>query len=237
VDVELDVSAEPRGGLAVAAEWRLLDGLAGVWLAVQFIVTTIPGRLVGATLALCTVASFLDLGVSYETRAFVGAALAVAASVFSEFVFGAFIRLDATWPAYWWRASLRGLGAVGGALFASGGLGALELSSSARAVMLLAIVWIAIGPVLADVILAYRVAPYANSERAHDGAVMLRAMLGAAAAGGLVLYGLAQLLPRVWWLTILPIVALSIAGCAYLLTHASRHAPARDLSTDALPPV
>jgi hypothetical protein len=61
--------------------------------------------------------------------------------------------------------------AVGGALFASGGLGALELSSSARAAMLLAIVWIAVGPVLADVIDAYALAPYerARGIRARDG--------------------------------------------------------------------
>ncbi len=120
--VELGISADRRGV-------RALDA-AG--LAVAFLVGTLPGLMVAGTLALCTLVSFVDLGIAYERRAFVGAGLAVAASVASELVFGAFIRQAATWQAYRWRAAARGVGAVGGALFASGGLGALELSSSAR---------------------------------------------------------------------------------------------------------
>ena len=174
--------------------------------------------MVAVTLALCTVVSFLDLGIPYERRAFVGAALAVAASVVSELVFGAFIRRDATWQAYRGRAAARGIGAIGGALFASGGLGALELSSSARTAMLLAIVWIAVGPVLADVIDAYGFAPEFRREQA--GAIALRALLGAAAAAGLALYGVAQLLPGPWWLLGAPLSIALFAGCASLLAHA-----------------
>jgi hypothetical protein len=204
VTVELGVSADRR-------EPRTLD-------AVAFLVATAPGLMVTATLALCTVVSYLDLGIPYERRAFVGAGLAVAASVVSELVFGAYIRQRATWQAYRARAAARGVGAIGGALFASGGLGALELSSSARAAMLLAIVWIAVGPVLADVIDAYGFAP--DARRAQAGAIALRALLGAAAACGLALFGLAQLLPGAWWLLAIPVCAAAFAGCAYLLAHA-----------------
>ena len=204
--------------LGISADRRSPRALDAVGAAVAFLVGTAPGLMVAATLALCTVMSYLELGIAYERRAFVGAGLAVAASVVSELVFGAFIRRNATWQAYRWRAAARGAGAVGGALFASGGLGALELSSSARAAMLLAIVWIAVGPVLADVIDAYSLTP--DSRRAQSGAIALRALLGAAAAGGLALYGLAQILPGAWWLAALPIVAAALAGCAYLLAHA-----------------
>jgi hypothetical protein len=86
--------------------------------------------------------------------------------------------------------------------------------------MLLAIVWIAVGPVLADVIDAYAFAPYERARRARAGAVALRALLGAAAACGLALYGLAQVLPGPWWLLAIPLSAAAFAGCAYLLAHA-----------------
>jgi len=188
--------------------------------AVAFLVGTAPGLMVAATLALCTVMSYLDFGMEYERKAFIGAGLAVAASVVSELVFGAYVRQRATWQAYRARAAARGVGAIGGALFASGGLGALELSSSARTAMLLAIVWIAVGPVLADVIDAYALAPYDNARRAQAGAIAVRALLGAAAACGLALYGLAQLLPGEWWLLAVPLIAAAFAACAYLLAHA-----------------
>ncbi len=203
---------------------RFVEGLATIERAVEFLVATLPGRLVAATLALCTAASFLDIGVSYEARAFVGAGLAVAASVVSELAFGTFMRVGSAWPAHWWRALLRGVGAVGGALFTSGGLGALELSPSARTAMLLAIVWIAIGPVLADVVDAYAVTGHADAGRAREGAAALRAVLAAAAAGALALYGLAQLVP--WWLPALPLGAACVAGCGELDPSAgSPHAP------------
>jgi hypothetical protein len=86
--------------------------------------------------------------------------------------------------------------------------------------MLLAIVWIAVGPVLADVIDAYGLAPYESARRGQAGAVALRALLGAAAACGLALFGLAQLLPGAWWLLAVPVCAAGFAGCAYLLAHA-----------------
>jgi hypothetical protein len=206
VTVELGVPVKRR-------EARALD-------AVVFVFGTVPGLMVAGTLALCTVMSFLDFGMEYERKAFIGAGLAVAASVVSELVFGAYVRQRATWQAYRARAAARGVGAIGGALFASGGLGALELSSSARATMLLAIVWIAIGPVLADVIDAYGLAPYDGARRAQAGALALRAILGAAAVCGLALYGLAQLLPGEWWMLAIPLIAVAFAGCAYLLAHA-----------------
>jgi hypothetical protein len=188
--------------------------------AVAFVFGTVPGLMVAGTLAVCTVMSYLDFGMEYERKAFIGAGLAVAASVVSELVFGAYVRRRATWQAYRGRAAARGVGAIGGALFASGGLGALELSSSARAAMLLAIVWIAIGPVLADVIDAYGLAPYDGARRAQAGAIALRAILGAAAVCGLALFGLAQLLPGAWWMLAIPVIAAAFAGCAYLLAHA-----------------
>jgi hypothetical protein len=216
VGIPIDV---PAGPPLRRLEWRLSDGLAGAGLALRFVATTRPGRLVAATVALCAVVSYLDFGVTYEAKAFVGAALAVGASVLSEVAFGAFIRVGATRRAHWWRAGMRGLGGVGGALFASGGLDALRLSATAHTVMLVAIVWIAVAPVLADVIGAYR---SAGDRRALEGAVSLRALLGAAAAGGLVLYGIGRLLPPMWWLAALPLVLAGVAGCASLLAHAGR---------------
>jgi hypothetical protein len=193
---------------------RLTDGLRTVERATEFLLVTVPGRLVALTLALCALASFDDMGVSYEARAFIGAALAVAASVVSELAFGAFLRVGESWSAHWWRAFVRGLVAVGGALFTSGGLGALDLSPFARTVMLLAIVWIAIGPVLADVIDAYAIAASDYAPRARDGAAALRAVLAAAAACGMALYGLAQLMP--WWIPITPVILAGVAGSGVL---------------------
>jgi hypothetical protein len=46
------------------------------------------------------------------------------------------------------------------------------------------------------------------------------ALLGAAAACGLALYGLAQLLPGAWWLLAIPLIVAAFAGCTYFLAHA-----------------
>jgi hypothetical protein len=51
------------------------------------------------------------------------------------------------------------------------------------------------------------------AERRADGAVALRALLGATAVGGLAVYGLAQLLPGAWWL-LLPLGAVGVLACA-----------------------
>jgi hypothetical protein len=102
-------------------------GFAAVRLAVRFLVATVAGRLVALTVALCAVVSFVELGVGYREKAFAGAALAVAASVVSELGFGAFMAADSPWQAHRWRAGVRGVGALGGALFTSGGLEALQL--------------------------------------------------------------------------------------------------------------
>jgi hypothetical protein len=193
---------------------RLGDGLRTVERAVAFLLTTLPGRLVALTVALCALASFYDMGVTYEARAFIGASLAVTASVVSELAFGALLGVGESFSAHWWRAFVRGLVAVGGALFTSGGLDALALSPFARVVMLLAIVWIAIGPVLADVIDAYAISGDPYAPRARDGAAALRAVLAAAAACGLALYGLAQLMP--WWLPACPVALAGLAGCSVL---------------------
>src|SRR3954447_5200991 len=144
-------------------EWRA--GLEAVRLAARFIVATGAGRVVALTVALCAATSFLELGVSYREKAFAGAALAVAASVVSELGFGLHMRAEAAWRAHRWRAAIRGVGALGGALFTSGGLEALELSVSAHTALLLAIVWVAVGPVLAEVIVAYEAWGEATGER------------------------------------------------------------------------
>jgi len=207
-------------------------GFAAVRVAVRFLVATVAGRLVALTVALCAVVSFVELGVGYREKAFAGAALAVAASVVSELGFGAFMAADSAWQAHRWRAGVRGLGALGGALFTSGGLEALQLSASARVALLLAIVWVAIGPVLAEVIVAYEAwgagtGARAAAERNVLGAVALRALLGAAALGGLAVYGLAQLLPGAWWL-LLPLAALAVLACASGLAFSGRSALAAD---------
>jgi hypothetical protein len=156
----------------------------------------------------------------------------VAASVVSELGFGALMAADSAWRAHRWRAGVRGLGALGGALFTSGGLEALRLSPSARVALLLAIVWVAIGPVLADVIVAYEdwgaaTGTRAEAERSVLGAVALRALLGAAALGGLAVYGLAQLLPGAWWL-LLPLAAAAVLACASGLAFSGRSALTAD---------
>ena len=56
------------------------DGLMAVRLAGRFVVATVAGRLVAATVIFCAAVSFLELGVTYRTKAFAGAALAVTAS-------------------------------------------------------------------------------------------------------------------------------------------------------------
>jgi hypothetical protein len=201
-------------------QWRA--ALASLRLAAGFVAATVAGRLVALTVGLCAVVSFLDLGVGYREKAFLGAALAVGASVASELGFGAFMAADSAWRAHRWRAAIRGLGAVGGSLFTSGGLDALELSPPARTALLLAILWVAFGPVLAEVTVAYAAWGAATgarelAERRADGAVALRALLGATAVGGLAVYGLAQLLPGAWWL-LLPLGALGVLGCAAGLT-------------------
>jgi hypothetical protein len=199
-------------------QWRA--GLESLRLAARFLAGTVAGRLVALTVALCAVVSFLDFGVGYREKAFLGAALAVAASVASELGFGALMSADAAWRAHRWRAGIRGLGAVGGALFTSGGLDALDLSPPARTALLLAIVWVAIGPVLAEVVVAYdawgTATGNSTAERRADGAAALRALLGATALAGLAVYGLAQLLPGAWWL-LLPLGAAGVlAGAAGL---------------------
>jgi hypothetical protein len=200
--------------------------------AVRFLATTAAGGLVAVTVALCAALSFLELGVGYREKAFAGAALAVAASVVSELGFGAFMAADSAWRAHRWRAGVRGLGALGGALFTSGGLEALRLSPSARVALLLAIVWVAIGPVLAEVIVAYEqwgaaTGARAAAERNILGAVALRALLGAAALGGLAVYGLAQLLPGAWWL-LLPLAGVAVLACASGLAFSGRSGLAAD---------
>jgi hypothetical protein len=213
-------------------EWH--SGFAAVRLAGRFVVTTVAGWLVAATVALCAAVSFLELGLTYRTKAFAGAALAVTASVVSELGFGLFMQAGAAWRAHRWRAAIRGVGALGGAIFTSGGLEALQLSGSARAALLLAIVWVAIGPVLADVIVAYEAWGEATgepTERNELGAHALRALLGAAALGGLAVYGLAQVLPREWWL-LLPVAAIAVWLCASVLAFSGRSAPA--LAADEL---
>jgi hypothetical protein len=202
--------------------WR--SGVSAVRLAARFVAATPAGRLVALAVALCAVMSFLELGVSYRTKAFAGAGLAVTATVVSELGFGLFMQAGAAWRAHRWRAAIRGLGALGGAIFTSGGLEALELSASARAAMVLAIAWVAIGPVLADVIVAYEAwgeATGADTERDELGAQAVRALLGAAALGGLAVYGLAQILPREWWL-LLPVAAAAVWLCACVLAFAGR---------------
>src|SRR3954469_9426893 len=205
-------------------QWRA--GLDAARLAGRFVVTTAAGRLVALTVALCALVSFFELGVGYREKACAGAALAVAASVASELGFGVFMRAESAWRAHRWRAAIRGLGALGGAVFTSGGLDALELSASARTALLLAIVWVAVGPVLAEVIVAYESWGEATGERETAernalGAVALRALLGATALGGLVVYGLAQVLPREWWL-LLPFTAAGVWLCAAGLAFAGR---------------
>src|SRR4051812_14570275 len=184
--------------------------------------------MVALTVAVCALVSFLELGMTYRGKAFAGAALAVLASVVSELGFGLFMRADSAWRAHRWRAAVRGVGAVGGAIFTSGGLEALNLSASARTALLLAIVWVAVGPVLAEVIVAYEAWGAATGEREvaqrnELGAVALRALLGAAALGGLAVYGLAQVLPREWWL-LLPFTAVAVWLCASGLAFAGRSA-------------
>jgi hypothetical protein len=200
--------------------------LAAVRLAGRFLATTVAGRLVALTVALCAVVSYLDLGIGYRQKAFAGAALAVAASVVSELGFGAFMAAESPWRAHRWRAAVRGLGALGGALFTSGGLDALDLSASARAALLLAIAWVAIGPVLAEVIVAYEAWGAGTgardaAERGVLGAVALRALLGAAALGGLAVYGVAQLVPGAWWLLV-PLGVVGVLGCASGLAFSGR---------------
>ena len=207
-------------------------GFATLRLATRFVVATVAGRLVGLTVALCAVLSFMELGIGYREKAFAGAALAVAASVVSELGFGAFMAVDSAWQAHRWRAGVRGVGAIGGALFTSGGLEALNLSPSARATLLLAIVWVAIGPVLAEVIVAYEewgaaTGARAAAERNILGAVALRALLGAAALGGMAVYGLAQLLPGAWWL-LLPLAGVAVLACASGLAFSGRSALSPD---------
>jgi hypothetical protein len=213
-------------------------GLVSLGLAARFVAGTVAGRLVALTVALCVVVSFLELGVGYREKAFLGAALAVGASVASELGFGAFMAADSAWRAHRWRAAIRGIGAFGGALFTSGGLDALELAAPARAALLLAIVWVAFGPVLAEVIVAYEAWGTATgartlAERRADGAVALRALLGATAVGGLAVYGLAQLLPGAWWL-LLPLGAVAVVACVAGLTFRETAAPLPNLS-DPLP--
>jgi hypothetical protein len=213
-------------------------GLVSLGLAARFVAGTVAGRLVALTVALCVALSFLELGVGYREKAFLGAALAVGASVASELGFGAFMAADSAWRAHRWRAAIRGLGAFGGALFTSGGLDALELSPSGRTALLLAILWVAFGPVLAEVIVAYEAWGAATGARAvaehrADGAVALRALLGATAVAGLAVYGLAQLLPGAWWLLV-PLGAVAVLGCAAGLTFREAAGPLPNLS-DPLP--
>src|SRR4051794_10003109 len=141
---------------------------------------------------------------------------------------------DAAWRAHRWRAAIRGLGAVGGALFTSGGLDALNLSPPARTALLLAIVWVAIGPVLAEVVVAYEAwgtatGAHALAERRADGAAALRALLGATALAGLAVYGLGQLAP--WWL-LLPLATAGVLSCAAGLTFSGRPTSASDTLPD-----
>ncbi len=208
-------------------QWRA--GLVSLGLAARFVAGTVAGRLVALTVALCVAVSFLEMGIGYREKAFLGAAIAVGASVASELGFGAFMAADSAWRAHRWRAAIRGLGAIGGALFTSGGLDALHLSPPGRTALLLAIVWVAIGPVLAEVIVAYEAWGAATGARAlaehrADGAVALRALLGATAVGGLAVYGLAQLLPGAWWLLV-PLGALGVLVCTAGLTFRAGAAP------------
>ena len=92
----------------------------------------------------------------------------------------------------------------------------------ARTALLLAIVWVAIGPVLAEVVVAYTAwgaatGEHVLAERRADGAAALRALLGATALAGLAVYGLAQLLPGAWWV-LLPLGAVAALACAATMT-------------------
>ena len=48
-------------------------GLVSLGLAARFVGGTVAGRLVAFTVALCVVVSFLELGVGYREKAFLGA--------------------------------------------------------------------------------------------------------------------------------------------------------------------